>query len=92
MRRLIAASCLLTLLAAPVLAQQPGGAAAPRSVTATGATKPPSASERAAVPKTPYSKASTEADMLKAQRASAARDKAWDVKMRTTMGSICKGC
>ena len=30
--------------------------------------------------------------MIKAQRASAARDKAWDAKMRTTMGSICKGC
>lgn len=30
--------------------------------------------------------------MAKAQRAAAARDKAWDTKMRTTMGSICKGC
>ena len=37
-------------------------------------------------------KAATEAQMLKAQKAAAARDKAWDTKMRTTMGSICKGC
>lgn len=37
-------------------------------------------------------RASSEADMLKSQRAAAARDKAWDSKMRTTMGSICKGC
>ena len=31
-------------------------------------------------------------EMQKAQKASAARDKAWDAKMRTTLGSICRGC
>ena len=48
-----------------------------------GVTKPPGST---------FNRASTEADMLKAQKISAARDKAWDRKMRTTMGSICLGC
>lgn len=90
--RLLAACALATLLAAvPATAQQPG-AGPQRATTATGATKPPSGAERGSTPGAPFSKASTEAQMLKAQRASAARDKAWDAKMRTTMGSICKGC
>ncbi len=37
-------------------------------------------------------KASNEAEMLKAQKASAARDKAWDARTRSSMSSICKGC
>ncbi|GJD94564.1 hypothetical protein [Methylobacterium iners] len=97
MRRSLVASALLVclpaigLLALPASAQQPNGARPHRSITATGATKPPGAADRQ-TPGAPFSKASTEADMLKAQRAAAARDKAWDNKMRTTMGSICKGC
>lgn len=95
MPRILAASALALLVgAAPVLAQpSPGtpGAPVPRSITATGVTKPPSGAG-ADRGKAPYSRASTEADMAKAQRAAAARDKAWDTKMRTTMGSICKGC
>ena len=30
--------------------------------------------------------------MIKAQKAAEARSKAWDSKMRNTMGSICHGC
>lgn len=93
MSRIAAASALALLLgAAPVLAQPaPGtpGAPVPRNITSTGVTKPPAGGDRG---KAPFSRASTEADMAKAQRAAAARDKAWDTKMRTTMGSICKGC
>jgi hypothetical protein len=33
-----------------------------------------------------------EAEMIKAQKAAEARSKAWDAKMRHTMGSICHGC
>jgi hypothetical protein len=97
MRRSLAASALLVclpaigLLALPASAQQPGGARPLRNTTATGVTKPPGAADRPASG-APFSRASTEADMQKAQRAAAARDKAWDNKMRTTMGSICKGC
>ena len=56
-----------------------------RSVTATGQTKPPS---NAGTPLKP----TTEAQMLKAQQETAARNKAWDAKMRSTLGSICRGC
>lgn len=90
--RLVAASLLLTLLATVPLSAQPEPTRAPRNTTALGATKPPSASERPATAGAPFSRANTEEQMMKAQRASAARDKAWDAKMRTTMGSICKGC
>lgn len=91
----IAAPLALSIVlgAAPALAQPaPGtpGAPVPRNVTSTGVTKPPGgAGDRGGAP---YARASTEADMAKAQREAAARDKAWDSKMRTTMGSICKGC
>lgn len=57
-----------------------------RSVTATGQTKPPVGGGAGAL--TPAS----QEQMLKAQRAAQARDKAWDAKMNKTMGSICKGC
>jgi hypothetical protein len=83
--RLLVAALALPLLAATAAAQAP---AAPggRTVTSTGVTKPPGRTGA------PFSRATTEADMAKAQRAAAVRDKAWDSKMRTTMGSICKGC
>lgn len=86
--RLVAASLVLTLLGMGAVFAQ----TAPRSTTATGTTKPPGASERPTTAGAPFTKANTEEQMVKAQRASAARDKAWDSKMRTTMGSICKGC
>jgi hypothetical protein len=86
MRRILAATALVTTLcAAPALAQGPGRTVAPpRNITATGVTKPP-------VGGSPMAPAA-QAEMVKAQRAAADRDKAWDSKMRTTMGSICKGC
>ena len=84
--RLVVASFVLTLLGAGAVFAQPA------SRTATGTTKPPAASERTVTPGAPFTKANTEEQMFKAQRASAARDKAWDARMRTTMGSICKGC
>jgi hypothetical protein len=89
--------------AAPALAQSPApggvpgtgsnatpGPAAPqaggRRITATGQTKPPGAG--AGAPMRPVN----EAEMIKAQKAAEARSKAWDSKMRSTMGSICHGC
>ncbi len=60
---------------------QPGAAAAPAgasSGTATPAASPTEAQQREGA--------------LKAQRASEARDKAWDAKLRRTMSTICNGC
>lgn len=83
----------LALGAAPVLAQpgtDPAGLRAGRSVTATGQTKPPGAAAGAptGAPMNPIN----EAAMIKAQKAAEARNKAWDTKMRSTLGSICRGC
>ncbi len=94
MSRILAAFAILALLSgAPALAQSSANAgavgAAPRTIASTGVTKPPG---RAGATGAPLARASSEAEMLKSQRAAAARDKAWDSKMRTTMGSICKGC
>jgi hypothetical protein len=77
--------------ATPALAQSPDqnlGAAARggRQVTATGQTKPPGA------PAAGMPRPVNEAEMIKAQKAAEARSKAWDSKMRNTMGSICHGC
>ena len=91
----------LLLGTAPALAQSPAPRVAPgagantsatatpvggRRLTATGQTKPPPASP--AAPPTPVN----EAEMIKAQKAAEARSKAWDGRMRSTMGSICHGC
>ncbi|AWN38426.1 hypothetical protein [Methylobacterium radiodurans] len=79
----------LTLGAAPVLAQpgaDPGAPRAGRSLTATGQTKPPGMVAGAPM------KPTNEAAMIKAQKAAEARNKAWDTKMRSTLGSICRGC
>lgn len=58
-----------------------------RTVTARGQTKPPA-------PGLPQGEVApvSQDQMLKAQRAAQARDKAWDAKMNKTMGSICRGC
>ncbi len=92
MRRPIAVLTLLSglLAASAALAQGPGDSRATstgRSVTATGQTKPPAPGQPQGQP-VPAS----QQQMLKAQRAAQARDKAWDSKMNKTMGSICKGC
>jgi hypothetical protein len=92
---------ILGLLLGPVpaLAQSPApganpGPAAPtgpivggRRVTATGQTKPPGSTAATGMPQ-PVN----QAEMIKAQKAAEARSKAWDSKMRHTMGSICHGC
>ncbi|MEL6064719.1 MULTISPECIES: hypothetical protein [unclassified Methylobacterium] len=94
-------AAILGLLLGPVpaLAQSPApgtnpGPAAPtgpivggRRVTATGQTKPPGSAAATGMPR-PVN----EAEMIKAQKAAEARSKAWDSKMRNTMGSICHGC
>ncbi|MDP4005204.1 hypothetical protein [Methylobacterium sp. NEAU K] len=79
------------LWTAPALAQSPppDGTRIGRRVTATGQTKPPGAAGPAA---TGSPKPINEAEMIKAQKAAEARSKAWDSKMRSTMGSICHGC
>ena len=60
---------------------------APRNVTATGRTMPPAPSRSSAA-----MKPSVEAEMMKAQKSAETRNKAWDAKMRRTMGTICTGC
>ncbi len=87
MTRFLAASVCLAFLATVPVQASPShlaqNTAPKRMTTALGVTKPPSA---------PFSRASTEAAMAKAQKVAAERDRAWDRKMRTTMGSICLGC
>lgn len=93
MRCPIAVSALLLsglVLSGPVLAQEAGDIRVTptgRTVTATGQTKPPAPG----LSQGDISSVSQD-QMLKAQRAAQARDKAWDAKMNKTMGSICKGC
>lgn len=88
---------LAAFLLVPVLAATPASA----QKAATGATVPkpsgiPPATAaspaKASAMKASAMKASNEAEMLKAQKAAAARDKAWDVRTRNSMTSICKGC
>lgn len=103
--RLLLAS---TLLAAPLLALAAGTAGAqtetPAPLGAAPATAPeaaPVAGRRqprridAAAPgaaKPVAAKPDTGEALRKAQAATAARDKAWDVRMKRTLGSICHGC
>ncbi|MGE8129560.1 hypothetical protein ACQKQD_21525 [Methylobacterium sp. NPDC080182] len=89
----------LLLGAPPALAQSPApgagpGPAAPagpivggRRVTPMSQTKPTGNAAATGLPQ-PVS----QAEMIKAQKAAEARSKAWDSKMRHTMGSICHGC
>jgi hypothetical protein len=79
--------------AGPALAQAPASVPAPaarHTVSPAGRTMPsPRGNAQAG---TAQSKASNEAEMLKAQKATEARSKAWDSKMHKTMGTICNGC
>ncbi|SFS73113.1 hypothetical protein [Methylobacterium sp. yr668] len=89
----------LLLGATPALAQSPApgagpGPAAPagpivggRRVTPMSQIKPTGNAAATGLPQ-PVS----QAEMIKAQKAAEARSKAWDSKMRHTMGSICHGC
>ena len=54
--------------------------------SAASAAKPPSPAV------TGTSRPVNEVAMIKAQKAAEARSKAWDSKMRHTMGTICNGC
>ncbi|GEP08697.1 hypothetical protein [Methylobacterium gnaphalii] len=69
----------------------PPAPSAGRNVSATGRVMPPASGRRPAADGG-SGESSVGADMLKAQKAAAAREKAWDSKMRRTMGSICSGC
>lgn len=87
MRHLLVALALTVMLGAGADAQTPGAATGPktaRAIAPSGQTKPPSGASAL--------KPETQAAMLKAQQASQARDKAWDSKMRSALGSICRGC
>ena len=81
---------LAFLLLVPALATAPAFA----EKAATGATvpRPAGAPPAGDARKDSTMKAANQAEMLKAQKASAARDKAWDARTRNSMTSICKGC
>lgn len=85
--RLPSAPSTIALALVLALAAGAAQAQAARAVTTTGQTKPPGSPVGGAP-----MKAASEAEMLKAQKAAAARDRAWDAKMRSTLGSICRGC
>ncbi len=93
MRRHLAASPLIlfaAVFAGPGLAQAtdplvPPSPNAGRHVAATGRVMPPPGSPGTLKP-------SVADEMAKAQKAADTRNKAWDSKMRKTMGSICSGC
>ncbi|GJE56259.1 MULTISPECIES: hypothetical protein [Methylobacterium] len=92
MRRRLGASPLIlaaAVFALPALAQTTSPVVPPspspgRNVAATGRVMPP-ANPGAIKP-------SVADEMAKAQKAADTRNKAWDSKMRKTMGSICSGC
>ena len=85
MRRVLAALALLPALSVPpAFAEKAAtGATVPKSGAAPAAGKPARASAMKPI---------NEAEMLKAQKAAAERDKAWDTRTRNSMSSICKGC
>ncbi|GEP01417.1 hypothetical protein [Methylobacterium haplocladii] len=93
MRRHLGASSLIlaaSVFALPALAQTVPGPVVPpspspsRNIAPTGRVMPP-ANPGALKP-------SVAEEMSKAQKAADTRNKAWDSKMRKTMGSICSGC
>lgn len=90
-RHALVLAALLATGPASAQTSDPAGAGTGRSLTATGQTKP----RPAATPTSqsaPALKPLSEAEMVKAQKAAEARSKAWDGRMRRTMGSICNGC
>ncbi|AWN51330.1 hypothetical protein [Methylobacterium sp. 17Sr1-1] len=104
--RLLLATALLALAAGTAAAQTetpaplgstPTGITAPDAAPAppaTGRRQPrrveEAASARSAKPAA--AKADSADSLRKAQAATAARDKAWDARMKRTLGSICHGC
>lgn len=93
MRLLAALALVLALWTAPALAEKAAtGATVPKPADASvKAFSKPVAKPSASVDGS-TAKAATQAEMLRAQKASAARDKAWDARTRNSMTSICKGC
>ncbi|WP_288584040.1 hypothetical protein [uncultured Methylobacterium sp.] len=101
--RLLLASTLLALAAGTAAAQTeapaPAGTA-PLGVTAPVANPAPANGRRQprrgdaaqAAVKPEGAKADMAEASRKAQAATAARDKAWDARMKRTLGSICHGC
>lgn len=93
MRRRLGASPLIlaaAVFAQPSLAQTtsplvPSSPSPGRHISATGKVMPPPANPGTLKP-------SIADEMAKAQKAADTRNKAWDSKMRKTMGSICSGC
>jgi hypothetical protein len=67
---------------------QAAPAAPARSITSSGQTMPRPKQTAGA----PAPRPASDAEMVKAQKASEARSKTWDDKMHRTMGSICHGC
>ncbi|MGX7707294.1 hypothetical protein [Methylobacterium sp. Gmos1] len=99
--RLLLATALLALAAGTAAAQteapaMPGsaGIAAPDAAApATGRRQPRRVDGAGAGAAKPTAAKADPADSLrKAQAATAARDKAWDARMKRTLGSICHGC
>ena len=86
-RHLPATALVLLLVGMPLAAGAAPEASAP-SVAATGKTMPNAGNRAGAAPV----KASTAANLQKAQREADTRNKAWDSRMQKTMGSICSGC
>ncbi len=105
--RLLLASTLLVLAAGTASAQTdapaplgsaPAGVTAPEAPPAAGRRQPrrvDGAAPAAAKPsdlKPGAAKPDAAESLRKAQAATAARDKAWDARMKRTLGSICHGC
>ncbi|TNC14977.1 hypothetical protein FF100_05245 [Methylobacterium terricola] len=100
--RLLLAAALLALAAGSAAAQTgtpaPAGAAtagvaAPDASPAPAGRRQPRRVEGAQAAVKPAPAKADAADTLrKAQAATAARDKAWDARMKRTLGSICHGC
>lgn len=68
-------------------------AIAPEAAPATGRRQPRRVDTTAQAAAKPAGPKGDPAETLrKAQAATAARDKAWDVRMKRTLGSICHGC
>ncbi|MFH6782782.1 MULTISPECIES: hypothetical protein [Methylobacterium] len=102
--RLLLATALLALAAGTASAQtetpaplgtSPAGVVAPEAAPAApaaGRRQPRRVDGVQAEAKPAPAKADSAEGFRKAQAATAARDKAWDARMKRTLGSICHGC
>ncbi|AWN49633.1 hypothetical protein DK419_27585 [Methylobacterium terrae] len=76
------------------LGTAPSAVAAPdaSAAAASGRRQPRRVDGAQAAAKPAPAKADAGETLRKAQAATAARDKAWDARMKRTLGSICHGC